>query len=384
MSSEGWREVLLGEVLTFQRGFDITKAQQRPGPFLVYSSSGPNSSHAEFRVRGPGVIIGRKGSLGTVFYTDREYWPHDTTLWIRDFHGNVPRFAFYFLQTLGLERYDAGASNPSLNRNHIHKLSVFWPTIPSQRRIAEILSSYDNLIDNNLRRIRILDEMARTIYREWFVDFRFPGHEEVAVAEDETTGRRPVDWGVRPLLEVATVVYGHPFASAKFNTAGSGTPIVRIRDIPAGLSQTWTDEVADPKYFIANGDILVGMDGDFHMCIWSGGAAYQNQRVARFKSAGEIGTYHLLLALEDPIQRLNRSIVGTTVVHLGDKHIQEIALLWPREGLIRLARTVLDPMAEQILLLRQANSILLATRDLLLPRLMSGRLSLAAAEAAVP
>ena len=165
----GWQTIPLGEVLTFQRGFDITKEEQREGPYPVISSSGTKSTHAEFKVRGPGVIIGRKGSLGTVFYSDRDYWPHDTTLWIKDFHGNVPRFAYYFLQTMGFERLDAGASNPSLNRNHIHTIPVRWPPVPVQRRIAGILSAYDGLIENSQQRIRILEEMARAIHPEAFI-----------------------------------------------------------------------------------------------------------------------------------------------------------------------------------------------------------------------
>jgi type I restriction enzyme S subunit len=93
-----------------------------------------------------------------------------------------------------------------------------------------------------------------------------------------------------------------PFQSKRFNTAGVGTPVIRIRDILDGSTGTFTDEEAEPKYHIKNGDILVGMDGDFHMCIWSSGHAFQNQRVAKFESHGVIGNYHLFLALELPIR----------------------------------------------------------------------------------
>jgi type I restriction enzyme, S subunit len=178
-----WQILPLGEVLTFQRGFDITKDEQYAGPYPVYSSSGPKSTHREFKVRGPGVIIGRKGSLGTVFYSEGDYWPHDTTLWVKDFHGNDAKFVYYFLQMMGFERYDAGASNPTLNRNHIHAILVHWLPLPIQRRIAGILSAYDDLIENNLRRIKILEEMARAFYREWFIHFRFPGHENVPLVD---------------------------------------------------------------------------------------------------------------------------------------------------------------------------------------------------------
>src|SRR5437870_705744 len=127
-----WQQTTLGEVLTFQRGFDITKKQQCPGPYSVISSSGPGSTHNAFTVKGPGVVIGRKGTLGTVFFSEKNFWAHDTTLWVKDFHGNDVKFAYYFLQILHLEQYDCGASNPTINRNHIHILPVTYPPLSTQ------------------------------------------------------------------------------------------------------------------------------------------------------------------------------------------------------------------------------------------------------------
>src|SRR5438128_9572680 len=91
---DGWEATTIGEVITLQRGFDITKAEQRPGAVPVVSSGGVSSYHDSAAVTGPGVVIGRKGALGTVFYLEGDYWPHDTTLWVKDFHGTDPRFAY--------------------------------------------------------------------------------------------------------------------------------------------------------------------------------------------------------------------------------------------------------------------------------------------------
>lgn len=150
-------ERTIGDLLTFQRGFDITKDQQVEGPVPIVSSSGIASFHNEAKVSGPGVVIGRKGSLGTVHYLDAEFWPHDTTLWVKDFKGNHPRFMSYFLRTLHLENFDTGSSNPTLNRNHVHKIKVQCPLPPAQEKIAAILSAYDDLIANNQRRISLLE-----------------------------------------------------------------------------------------------------------------------------------------------------------------------------------------------------------------------------------
>src|ERR1700737_4209168 len=111
--SADWRSVTVGDVVTLQRGFDITKALQSDGPYPVITSSGPTSTHSAFKVHPPGGVIGRKGSLGGVYFSETPFWPHDPTLWVKDFHHNDPKFVYYWLHTLGLGRYDVGAANPT-------------------------------------------------------------------------------------------------------------------------------------------------------------------------------------------------------------------------------------------------------------------------------
>jgi type I restriction enzyme S subunit len=312
-----------------------------------------------------------------VQYITQRFWPHNTSLWVKDFKGNDPRYVYYQLRGFDFARFNAGAGVPTLNRNHLDSLELEIPSLRVQTRIAGVLSAYDELIKNSQRRIRILESMARALYREWFVHFRFPGHESTARVASPL-GKIPAGWEVRNVKEVATVTYGFPFASKKFNVTGDGVPIVRIRDIRTGASETFTQESVESKYRIKNGDILVGMDGDFHMCIWSNGHAVQNQRVARFESNGEIGNQHLFLALEKPIEDLNKAIVGTTVAHLGDMHIKKIRIVWPAAEAREQATRTLEPMSEEIINLKRRIQNLRRTRDLLLPRLLSGQINLQA------
>ena len=99
-SRKDWMSTTIGEQVTLQRGFDITVKEQRAGKIPVISSGGLSSYHDTAAVNGPGVVIGRKGTLGKVFYLDSDFWPHDTTLWVKDFHGNDPKFVFYFGSSL--------------------------------------------------------------------------------------------------------------------------------------------------------------------------------------------------------------------------------------------------------------------------------------------
>lgn len=168
-----WREMSLGDVLALQRGFDITKKELNPGQVPVVSSSGTAYFHNEARVQPPGVVIGRKGSLGTVHMLRVPFWPHDTTLWVKDFKGNDPYFCSLLLRTLKLDNLDAGASNPTLNRNHAHRLSVRVPSIRSQRRIGAFLSAFDELIEINDRRIELLEALVRATALSWVRPERF-------------------------------------------------------------------------------------------------------------------------------------------------------------------------------------------------------------------
>jgi len=226
---DAFHKVELGDVLTFQRGFDITKNEQTEGNVPVVSSSGISSFHSKWKVKGPGVVIGRKGTLGTVHYIRQNYWPHDTTLWVKDFKGNVPRFLYYFLRTLRLENFDVGASNPTLNRNHIHKIKVFFPkNTQTQKRISAILSAYDKQIENNQRRIDMLDKLAEEVYREWFVRLRFPGHEVVRRVKGI-----PVDWSIKRFYEIVEFYIGGGWGEDNQSTTFSdGAFVIRGADIP--------------------------------------------------------------------------------------------------------------------------------------------------------
>ena len=175
----GLKRVTFRDFVTLQRGFDLPKKNIKAGVYPVVGSTSIIGYHAEFKANPPGVVIGRSGSLGSVLYVSDKYWPHNTSLWVRDFKRNIPKYVYYFLQTLELQRYDSGAAVPTLNRNHLDSLELGIHDLPTQHKIAAILGNYDDLIENNTRRIKILEEMAATIYREWFVEFRFPGHENV-------------------------------------------------------------------------------------------------------------------------------------------------------------------------------------------------------------
>lgn len=146
-----WRETTWGSVIELQRGFDITKSQQRlTGGVPVVSSGGVSSYHDKSMAEGPGVVIGRKGTLGRVHFVEEDYWPHDTTLWVKDFKGNDERFVYYSLKQLNTDHFNVGSASPTLNRNHVYPLPVRWPeSLEIQCAIAEVLAALDDKIAAN-------------------------------------------------------------------------------------------------------------------------------------------------------------------------------------------------------------------------------------------
>lgn len=167
-----WRECALGDIVELKRGYDLPHQQRQDGKFKIISSSGLSGFHNEAKVKGPGVVTGRYGTLGEVFYVLEDFWPLNTTLYVRDFKGNDPRFISYFLRSLNFFAYSDKAAVPGLNRNHLHQAVVSLPSdILEQRAIAYILGTLDDKIELNRRMSETLEAMARALFKSWFVDF---------------------------------------------------------------------------------------------------------------------------------------------------------------------------------------------------------------------
>lgn len=239
------------------------------------------------------------------------------------------------------------------------------PDIETQCRIADILSAYDNLIENNKEQIKLLEEAAQRLYKEWFVDLRFPGYEEVAIVDGVPEG-----WKKENLIDIADVQYGFAFDGSQFNSQEMGTPIIRIRNIPTGTTNDYTTQEADEQYIVSNGDIVVGMDGEFHINSWCGKTAYLVQRTCKFTPKKELMRGWLLQAIYEPIKFFEKTVVGATVAHLGKKHIDSIELLAGPDDLYMPFK---DLFNKRQLLLNQ-NILLAEARDRLLPKLMNGEI----------
>ncbi|WP_430303020.1 restriction endonuclease subunit S, partial [Pseudomonas aeruginosa] len=194
-SDASWKELNLGDVIELKRGYDLPKGKRSVGVIPIVSSSGISDFHSEAMVKGPGVVTGRYGTIGEVFYIDGDFWPLNTTLYVCDFKGSDPRFISYFLRTLDFQAYSDKGAVPGVNRNHLHTAKVRIPALPVQKAIARILDALDSKIDLNHRINQTLEAMAQAIFKSWFIDFD-PVKARIAAIEQ---GQDPLRAAMRAL-----------------------------------------------------------------------------------------------------------------------------------------------------------------------------------------
>ena len=325
------------------------------------------------------MLLTSVGSIGIPYLvksSDKFYFKDGNLTWFRNYNRKLIVPLYLYLWTTSsvgketLMRLSMGAAQPALTISRLKNLSLNLPSVSVQQKIASILSSYDRLIKNNTRRIRLLEQMAENLYKEWFVRFRFPEHENV-----EMVNGLPKGWERKELFDIADITYGYAFKSNKFCSDNSLNAVVRIRDIQNNSTETYTDESCDERYLIVRNALLIGMDGIFHMCLWNGERAYLNQRVVMLNSKyNDMCNYLLYFAIRPQIKYWEQVIVGTTVAHLGDKHLKKIKVLIPDTNTLRVANKLIESAMKEINDLQQQIQLLTRQRDLLLPRLMSGKL----------
>jgi len=370
-----WHAGALGDVLTLKRGHDLPDSRRQDGDVPVVSSSGITGHHNVAKAKGPGVVTGRYGTIGEVFYLQEDYWPLNTSLYVTDFKGNHPRFAAYFLRNI-LANYDSSkAAVPGVNRNVLHALPVTYPDITSQHRIADILSAYDDLIDNNRRRMALLEGAARQIYQEWFVRLRFPNYEHTRIVSGVPEG-----WESKALGDLCHEVR----ESVDPDALEPDTPYIGLEHMPRRsiTLNEWgsVDQVTSSKHRFRVGDILFGkIRPYFHKVgvAFMDGVASSDAIVIRPRDARLHGLV-LMTVSSDPFVAVTAQTMreGSKMPRADWKQMQAYPTPLPPEELLARFGGIVQPMIHQLRTLTLANQKLRAARDLLLPRLMSGEVSI--------
>ena len=375
-----WQLKALGDVLTLKRGHDLPERRRLPGDVPVVSSSGITGFHSEAKAEPPGVVTGRYGTLGEVFFVTEPYWPLNTALYVVDFKGNNPRFVSYLLRDALRDHQSEKAAVPGFDRNVLHTLKVRSPGPREQGAIVSILSAYDDLIENNMRRITLLEQAARLLYREWFVHFRFPGHEHVRITDGVPDG-----WDRQYLGEVVSTQYGH---TASASEAEVGPKFLRGTDINKRSFVDWASVPFCPeqglsfeKYALVPGDILVVRMADpgkvalVERAVRAVFASY----LVRLKIKNPAATppqYLFMTLLSERYQGvIGASSGGATRKSASAKLLTDFHFVVPPPALLRIFLEQFQPFREMITTLVDQSGSAGQARDLLLARLMSGRIA---------
>jgi type I restriction enzyme S subunit len=414
MTRDGWTRMPLGEFVTLQRGHDLPSEKRRPGRVPILGSFGITGWHDEIKARGPGVTVGRSGaSFGVASYSPVDYWPLNTALYAIDFHGNDERFAYYFLKIFDFQSYNSGSAQPSLNRNLIHPVLIDVPPLAEQRAISHILGTLEDKIELNSKMNETLDAIALTLFKCWFVDFkpvtakgedRMPGL-SMAVSDlfpdsfqDSDLGEIPKGWRTQPLSDLLSLDKGLSY-KGEFLTA-LGVPMVNLgcflgrgrfaREAIKNYSGDYQSRhVVRPRDLVlANTDItqrreVIGSPALVPTVAHLGEFIFTHHVfAARFhpgKEPWKLFVYFLLLQ-EDFRERATGFATGTTVLALPRDAVLGLRCLAPPSTVVAAFSQAAWPLVERQWMNSAESQTLVALRDALLPKLVSGELPIKDAE----
>jgi type I restriction enzyme S subunit len=269
-----------------------------------------------------------------------------------------------------IENIALQAGVPHINLGILRKFPVVAPPLNVQVGIAAALSAYDEAIEINRQRIALLERMAEQLYREWFVRFRFPGHKQAKFEKGV-----PAGWKLHGLGDLGTFLNGFPFKPSDWGT--EGTPIIKIKEMTGGVSGDTPRNRGDAipkKYSFADGDIIFSWSGTFVALIWDQGPGLLNQHLFKVSPAPGIPKSYLYLSIKTSIPWFQSLATGATMQHIKRKELDQVKVPLPPQDLLTRFDNLVSTMIAERIELSKANRVLTAMRDLLLPRLISGKL----------
>ena len=394
-----------GEFVSIQRGHDLPHNSRVEGDIPVAGSSGVVGFHNEGKGIVPGITIGRSGSIGKVNYYRDEYFPLNTALYVTDFHGNDPKFAFYFLKNFDFTSFDSGSVQPSLNRNFLNPALIEIPSVDEQKAIAHILGTLDDKIELNQKMNQTLEEIAKAIFKSWFVDFDpvrakaegrptglppeisdlFPNE----LVESEI-GEIPKGWEVKTIADLADCV-------------GGATPSTKNPEFWEGGKHTWTSPKdlsgsksihllkTDRKITEAGlkkissgllpvGTVLLSSRAPVGYLALTTEPTAINQGYIALKPQSGIYNYFLFHWCESNLDEIKNRASGTTFAEISKAAFRPIPAIEPSNSAMKKFHHFVSPIYERVLVASKEMETLAELRDTLLPKLISGELRIADAE----
>ncbi|KIO60982.1 Type I restriction-modification system, specificity subunit S [Caldibacillus thermoamylovorans] len=379
-----WEEIQLGELFTAHYGKSLTQKNRVPGKYKVYGSSGITGTHNEFLVKGPGLIIGRKGTIGNVYYEKNSFYPIDTTYYVKESNRYDLLFLYYKLKTLDLDKMNTHSAVPGLNREQLYSIKTKFPKITEQKAIANILSTLDEKIETNNQINEKLEEMAQALFKHWFVDFEFPNENGEPYKSsggemvESELGMIPKGWRVVKLKEIIEFIKNSTKPGEQLNNR-KYVPIdtMPIKKLILNSYKSYK-EAKSSLILFEKYDILIGaMRVYFHRVNLAPfrGVTRTTTFVLRSKSLEDISYNLLLLNMPSTISYADQSSIGSTIPYaVWEGGLGEMLLAQPPIEIRKKFNNVIFPLLEKMILNSQQNIRIQKIRDTLLPKLMSGEI----------
>jgi len=382
MIPEDWGLGTLKDITIFSNGKSSPERTDR-STFKVFGSNGVIGKCDQFNSQEGTIIIGRVGSYcGSVYYSIRKCWVTDNAIIGRARNNSDSKFIYYLLKRLQLNRHRGGSGQPLLNQAILNSIKTPIIEKNEQVEIAKILSDLDSKIELLQKQNKTLEDIAQALFKHWFVDFEFPdeggkpykssGGE--MVFNEELGKEIPKRWGVKSLDEIADYLNG--LALQKYPPKDEVyLPVIKIKELRQGIT-TQSDKAnpnIDKNYIINNGDILFSWSGSLMVVIWGGGKGALNQHLFKVTSKNFEKWFYYYWT-----KRHLEKFIGiakdkaTTMGHIKRKHLAESKVLVPNKGIMEKMNKIIEPVIYKIISNKVGVIRFQKTRDLLLPKLMSG------------
>lgn len=387
----------LGDLINLKRGYDLPENQRRPGPYPVISSAGITGYHDEYMVEGKGVVTGRYGTLGEMYYVDGKYWPHNTALYVTTFKGNDPKYIYYLLSCLGRIRTSDKSAVPGVNRNEMHEMAV--PVIvdkDQQKNVAAVLSVLDAKIDCNNRINAELEAMVKALYDYWFVQFDFPNAKGKPyrssggnmVYNAKLKRDIPVGWAEGTLDDLGQIVSGStPSTEDPNNFSADGTPWITPYDLSKNTGNKFitrgSQDVSEKGIKAASlkkypaGTVLLSSRAPIGYMAISRSELTTNQGFKSFIPDGSYSTEFIYYAVKRSLKTITQYASGSTFKEVSGGVLKTVKIALPETHVVEKFTDSVSSIFKRQDLLEQENQQLAQLRDWLLPLLMNGQVKVA-------
>ena len=344
---------------------------------LLYVSEDHVRRLKRHQVHEGNIMVARKGDVRKcVFITDNEDgWMTGSDCLKVALNEAVcfPKFIYYQLRSpfIGkwLETISIGATMPSLNTGLLSGIELVLPPYATQKRISDILSAYDDLIENNQKQIKLLEEAAQRLYKEWFIDLRFPGHESTPIVNGIPEG-----WKRQSIEDLAEYINGYAFKPEDWGPIGK--PIIKIKELNEGITQDTPRNMGEgipDKYIVNRGDILFSWSATLTAMIWDAEQGLLNQHLFKVIPHDEYSREFVLQSILQSLDEFRNLTTGATMKHIQRGKLKEVFVLVPNNTIMLQYLEASDPFRSKILLSKQMINALVEVRDRLLSDFFSNK-----------